>query len=291
MRSKPATIHTGTFTTPRGQRLVFQVTGRGKPVVLCNGLGGTFDAWRHLTGMLATRYQVFSWYYRGLHGSSVPVDRTRVRVVDHVDDLELLLSHWGVERAAFVGWSMGVQVALELYRRAPARLAAFAALNGSPGRILDTVAGPLVGRVLPMLLHAARLGAPPINAAARALTGWQGFIGLGKRVGLFADSLDSEVFGELLHHYGRLEFGLYADTLRGLGEHDAWDVLPRVDIPTAVICGARDLLTPSHVAVRMASQIRGASLLVIPEGTHFVAVERPDLVNGEVQALLERAAY
>ncbi|MHB8877801.1 MAG: alpha/beta fold hydrolase [Myxococcaceae bacterium] len=41
----------------------------------------------------------------------------------------------------------------------------------------------------------------------------------------------------------------------------------------------------------MAERIGGASLHVIPEGTHFVAVQRPDLVKGAVSALLERAGY
>ena len=293
MTSAHSAVRTDSLLLPQGHQIVHQTLGNGPPIVLCNGLGGTFDAWRHLTTMLAPRYRVFSWYYRGLHGSSVPDDRTRVRVEDQVDDLEALMDHWKVPRAVFVGWSMGVQVSFEMVRRAPQRVAAIAALNGVPGRALDTVAGvgPLGRYVLPSVLKVARTRASGVNTAARAVTRWRGFIGLGKRVGLFGKTLDDALFAELLDAYGQLEFGLYSDTLRALGEHDAWSVLPGITVPTAIISGTRDFMTPVHVARRMAQQIPGATLHVIDEGTHFAAVERPELVNEAVTALLKRADY
>ena len=285
-------IETGSLTTADGRKLVYQSVGSGPPIVLSNGLGGTFDAWRHLWTRLVGRYRVLSWYYRGLHGSSPPADPRRVHVRDHTDDLQLLLDHWGVGRAPFIGWSMGVQVNLELYRRDPRRMVALAALNGLPGQLFETVPGARLNRrPIPAMLRVSRHHGPVLDAVARRLTIWPGFIGAGQRVGFFARGMDEALFAAVLADYGRLDFGLYAETLRQLGLHDAWDMLPSITVPTKIIAGERDPMTPALAAARMARAIPGARLIVVPGATHFAAVERPEEIAAAVGGLLARAGY
>ncbi len=59
--------------------------------------------------------------------------------------------------------------------------------------------------------------------------------------------------------------------------------LPRIDLPTLVVVGSRDLLTPARRARFMASRIPGARLEVLPGCGHLVMLERPD----ELDALIE----
>jgi len=287
-----SSVHTDTVRTPDGRTLVFQTVGSGPPVILNNGLGGTFEAWRHLYTALADRYQVFSWYYRGLHGSSAPADRSRVHVDDHLADLLWLLDLWGVERAPFVGWSMGVQLNFELYRVAPERVVALAALNGLPGRLFEHVPAARLNRhLLPRLLgHASRHG-HAVDKVVRRLTSWRGMVPAGKRIGFFGPDLDEELFASVIHDYGTLPFGLYAETLRQLGTHDAWAVLPTIQVPTTVIAGTRDPLTPARAAERMARQIPGAELIILPRASHFAAMEQPEAINRAVLGLLDRAGW
>ena len=59
--------------------------------------------------------------------------------LDHAQDALHLLKEEGADRAAIVGWSMGVQVGLEVFRAAPERVASLAMLNGVAGRPWDYV--------------------------------------------------------------------------------------------------------------------------------------------------------
>ena len=124
--------------------------GCGPPLVLANGLGGPFVSWRHQVDYLRDRHRIVSWDYRGLYGSSRPSgDPPRVGVDAHVDDLERVLEATGIERAAFIGWSMGVQVILELYERRPEIVTHLVLINGTYGKPLTTVGMPFSSRMCP----------------------------------------------------------------------------------------------------------------------------------------------
>jgi pimeloyl-ACP methyl ester carboxylesterase len=60
-------------------------------------------------------------------------------------------------------------------------------------------------------------------------------------------------------------------------------------VPTAIITGDRDLLTPLVTSERMQRLIPGATLRVLRGGTHYTPVEFPSEVGDEVEALLGRA--
>ena len=94
----------------------------------------------------ATRFNTFGTgtafclgIYRGLYGSSLPADPNALRITDHARDGLHLLKEEGADRAAILGWSMGVQVGLEMFRAAPERVASLAMLNGVAGRPWDYV--------------------------------------------------------------------------------------------------------------------------------------------------------
>ncbi|HWM84285.1 MAG TPA: alpha/beta hydrolase, partial [Kofleriaceae bacterium] len=67
--------------------------------------------------------------------------------------------------------------------------------------------------------------------------------------------------------------------LSRLGEHDASDVLPEVTVPTLVITGDRDMLTPVSTAESIHRAVRGSRLIVIPGGTHYTPLEYPHVIR------------
>ncbi|MFL6156287.1 MAG: alpha/beta fold hydrolase, partial [Marmoricola sp.] len=71
--------------------------------------------------------------------------------------------------------------------------------------------------------------------------------------------------------------GFYEDCLR----HDAADALKVFDgIPTHVLVGTRDVLTPPSHARRIAENVEGAVLTVVPDAGHMLPLERDELVSG-----------
>ncbi|MBF9067877.1 alpha/beta hydrolase [Streptacidiphilus sp. NEAU-YB345] len=62
------------------------------------------------------------------------------------------------------------------------------------------------------------------------------------------------------------------------------------DIPTLVMAGTRDLLTPPSHSEAIAAELPDAELDIVPDTGHLLMLERPDLVDARLADLLERAA-
>jgi pimeloyl-ACP methyl ester carboxylesterase len=210
-----------------------------------------------------------------------------------VRDLEAILAQEKVERAVFLGWSMGVQFNFEYYRRHADQVVGLVALNGAAGHPFSTVGHGrfMVARLVPLLARAMKVGSPFMNRGTRILAHWEGFVPLLQGIGLVAPTLDRDVFVDLAREYATVDFDAYAETFLQLGHHDATDLLHRIQVPTLIIAGSRDLFTPVSAAEKMAAAIPDARLVVIQGGTHYAAVEFPREVNEHLRDFLKRLGH
>ena len=273
--------------------IAYHATGEGEPILLCNGLGGSWMAWKHQIRYFQDRHRFLSWDYRGLYRSGPPPSLDALRVEDQVQDALAVLDHAGAERAILFGWSMGVQVALELFHRHPERVRSLVLINGVAGQPWRSVMNlGVMGEVLPPVIRG--IGSVPrvVEALTRRVVAMPEAVQWAKRVGLASRTLDEDVFHELAASFGDLDMRRYMRTLELLGEHDASKVLADVDVPTLFIAGDRDLFTPRAAMERMAREVPAAELMVVPGGTHYVAVEFPELVNLRIEKhFRERGLY
>ena len=69
---------------------------------------------------------------------------------------------------------------------------------------------------------------------------------------------------------------------------DSRPLLPGIEIPTLVLVGDGDAITPPDIAREMAEMIEWASLVVIPGAGHLSAMEKPDLVTHAMRLWLDR---
>lgn len=80
--------------------------------------------------------------------------------------------------------------------------------------------------------------------------------------------------------------GFYRDLMR----HERTEGLKAyAGVPTTVMVGGADLLTPPSHARRLAAAIDGARLLVLPGAGHYLPLERDEAVSYELVAAVERA--
>lgn len=78
--------------------------------------------------------------------------------------------------------------------------------------------------------------------------------------------------------------------LRSVLAHDRAKALASYDdVPTTVLVGSRDLLTPPTLARRLASLIDGSRLLIAPDAGHMLTLERHELVSDELCRLIDGA--
>ncbi len=70
---------------------------------------------------------------------------------------------------------------------------------------------------------------------------------------------------------------------------DSFDMMEKVGaitIPVLIICGEQDSMTPVKYSKYLADAIPHSHLVVIPEAGHFVFLEKPEVVNREIEAFL-----
>lgn len=271
-----------------GTRIGYQVRGEGPAIVLANGLGGTYLAFRYLYDALGA-YKTICWDYRGLYTSSAPADPRANTMAHQIADLTTILEAEAVDDFVIAGWSMGVQVALETVRRHRGRVKGIFAINGTYGRAFRTVMGSrLIGQTIPMLLRLVRAQARLVGFATKRVAGSDALIAAMKRVGLVSDTIDLEIFRAVAAGFQHIDWIIYSDLLARLDEHDAEDVLPTIDVPLTIVTGDRDLMTPPATAEHIHRAVPGSRLVVIRGGTHYTPVEYPGVLVDELGRLLDR---
>lgn len=276
------------LTTRDGTRIGYQVRGDGPCVVLANGLGGTYITFKYLYDVLHD-YKTICWDYRGLYSSAPASDPAANTVRHQVDDLIEILDRENVETCVLVGWSMGVQVGFETIKHHPARVKGLFAINGTYGRTFSTVMGSrLVGQIIPMLIRLIRAQATLVGRATKRLAGSDALIRAAKRVGLISATIDLDIFRAVANGFVGVDWVVYSDLLTRVDQHDAEDVLAKIDVPVTIITGDRDLVTPPSTAEHMHRVIPSSRLVVIKGGTHYTPVEYPEVVTDELGRLLDR---
>ena len=111
-------------------RLWTMATGRGVPVVLCNGGPGCCDYLAPVATLLEEVAQVIRFEHRGCGRSS---GGPPYSVATSLEDLEIIRQHHGIQRWVVIGHSWGADVALVYALHYPERVYGFACLAG--GRV------------------------------------------------------------------------------------------------------------------------------------------------------------
>lgn len=281
-------MHAKAASLDDGEELRYTVHGGGAPILVHNGLVSSVGHWRYFVPHFAGRHAVITWDYRGHGGCPAPDDLSACSVARFAGDGHAVLSAAGLAPAVVIGLSFGVQVALEHYRRHPADVRALILVCGTYGHPLDRVStSPRVRRAMADAARAfgksGRLGRAMLALGARTplareiahLTG-----------GAHRQLCPREVLDDLFRHVAGMDPRVVGAVVASYFEHSAADLLPDIAVPTLIIAGDRDQLTPLAVAEEMHRLIRGSRLVVFPGHSHLVQVEKPREVHQAIQTFL-----
>lgn len=281
-------------TTPDGEPLTFRVVGPRSaqaPILTAHGLVSSLHHWTFFTPHYAAARPVASWDYRGHGGNPAPRDPRSVSVEQFADDAHAVWRAAGLPPSIVVGLSFGVQVALEVWRRHPGCVRALVLICGTPGHPLDRVSS---SRLLRRAATSTLRGLGRQRAVARRVlsvlhtsTGLR----LARELayasgGARRDACPPEVLEGLFRHVGDLDPELVGNVAASYLEHSAEDVLPTITVPTLILAGDADQLTPVATAERMQRAIPGSELVVFPGHSHLVQVEKPREVHAAIDRFL-----
>ena len=262
--------------------------GAPTPVVLCDGIGCDGYVWRYLKHDLGARFALHP-HYRGHGRTAAPRDASRVTIEDLADDIACVLDDALVDRAVLIGHSMGVQVALETYRRHPSQVAGLVLVCGAPSHPLKTFRGSAaLEDLLPTIQRWVQRVPGVVNRLTRALLPTRLAYEVASRLEIRRELVEPADFMPYLEGMARIDSRLFVAMLASAGQHSADDLLPEVTVPTLIVAGGRDGFTPPERSRAMAEAIPGAELLEVPNGSHTAPIEHPQLVDSTIRAFIER---
>jgi pimeloyl-ACP methyl ester carboxylesterase len=275
-----------------GTRLFYGVRGRGPAVLLLDGIGCDGWAWNYIQPHLSQDHRVVHTHFRGHGRSGAPVDPAAIDISTLARDAIAVLEAAAIDRCVVIGHSMGTQVALEVYRRIPARIEGLVLICGSYGRITHTFHGnDLLSRALPQLIEQVRKnrglaralwGRLPPQLAFR-IAGWLGEID--------GSSLDVRDFSQYVEHLSDIDLHLYLTMLQAAGDHSAEDLLSSVTAPTLVIAAERDTFTPVPIVRAVAERVAGATYVELAGASHAAPLERAQSISQALDAFFERLGW
>lgn len=262
--------------------------GQLAPLLYCDGIGCDGYVWRYLRDDLGARMGLHL-HYRGHGRTAPPIDPARVTVEDLADDVSSVLQDALVDRAVLIGHSMGVQVALETYRRHPDRVGALVLVCGAPSHPLKTFRGS--GQLETLLPTIQKwIGRVPgvLNRLSRSLLPTRLAFEVARRLEIRRELVEPQDFMPYLEGMARIDVRLFVAMLASAGQHSAEDLLPDIRVPVLVIAGGRDGFTPPERSRAMAEAIPDAELLEIANASHTAPIERPALVVQTIRDFLVR---
>ncbi|MEM7158371.1 MAG: alpha/beta hydrolase [Myxococcota bacterium] len=259
-----------------------------KVLLILDGIGCSGWAFRRIIPHLATQYRIVLMHYRGHGRSPDPPRPWRLSMPNLADDAAAVLEARGIDQAVALGFSMGFQVALELYRRHQHRVTGLVDLAGPSGRCMATFQGTeAFGHVLPLFRAAMR--------QAKSLTRrlWRGILpapwvqDLGALTNqINAARLNNEDFEIYLDQMALMDPELFFDMLGEAARHTAADLLPQIRVPSLVMAGAHDRFIPLNALREVAFAIPQAQWVVIEDGTHALPAEYSEEVTTHLQDFL-----
>ena len=272
-------------------RISYRVTGPdlGPALLFSDGLLCEGHVWKYMIPALREDYRCIHWNYPGHGRSGEPSALDDLSPEQLADDAAAVLAAAEAPAVVAVGHSLGVQVALELWRRHPERVRALVLVCGSPGKLIETFReSALLGYALPLLDAATRFLPRQVNAVWRRLP-----FEASLRFALLTREVNPRLIhnadlAEYLGRLARVDFRVALRMLASAGRHDATGYLGEVRVPTLVVAGEDDRFTPPERSRLLADSIPGARLLLVRGGTHSLPIEMPDLVNLTVRRFLER---
>lgn len=257
---------------PRGEWVDVVRMGTGDPIVLAPGLAGGWRLVAPLAERLSRRFEVIVC---GLRGDRFPMAGSWAREMgDHAQDLAAVIDQLGLERPTVFGVSFGGAVALELAVEQPGKLGALI-VYGAEARFLTTIGSTIARRVL------ERFPLPSDNRFVNQ------FFNL-----LHGSKPEPGPVAEfVVERCWETDQSVMARRLALLETFDVSDRLWRLDMPTLVLAGSRDVIVPATRQKALAASIPGARFEVLVGAGHVGFLTHRGAIAREVAQLMRSARH
>jgi len=234
------------------------------PVVLLHGAGGSHLSWpaeiRRLPG--------FSVFALDLPGHGKSTGRGHQSIANYSGSVMAWLDAIGIQRAVFVGHSMGSAIAQSLAVDHPGRVTGIG-LIGSATRL----------GVNPVLIQESANETTYFNAVEKIVS-WS-----------FSMHMPENLKSLVVKRMAETRPSVLNGDLLACDRFDMAECLSQIQCPAWLLCGDLDKMTPVREAYSLAALIPNTRLEIIPEAGHMVMLEKPEVVAASLSRFLREVPY
>lgn len=242
-----------------GLRIFFVEEGKGEILFLVHGLGESHETWKEQISFFSKEgFKVVALDLRG-HGKS-EIPKKRIEIEDFAMDVINLAAFRGMDKVNFCGYSMGAVVLFEVYRLKPELFKTF-------------------------IIEAAVPQYPP---AQTSLLENMNMDEIARQVADFAVSpLAPEKLREDIYQIIRkTDKEIYIESAEAACSKNYTSLLPNIRVPTLIVSGELDYISPPEAARQMAEQIPDARVVIFKKTGHMPHREKAEDFNAEVLKFL-----
>lgn len=255
-----------------GIKMYYEDKGQGPAFVFIHGLGESARSWHFQTDFFSKSFRTIAMDLRG-HAQTENGDTT-ITLDLFASDVIGLLDHLGIEKAHFIGHSMGGVILQEIAKRYPERLHSI---------ILSSTAGYFVepANTVNLMARLERIDTLPMSE-----------IGLLVAKGACAPDFEHrqpEVFAEVKATFQQnrpvpYRQATYATFGTELADHRSSSA--KIKMPTLIMVGEFDQTTPLNDAINLLKLIPGSKLQILRNAAHLTKYEVPQVYNRTIAEFL-----
>lgn len=272
-----------------GTVVYYESRGAGEPIIFVYGIACLMNHWHHQIKYFSRFAQVITFDLRGHHQSYPVANKENLNIASTAKDISCILDDLKIKSAHFVGHSFGAPVIFSAYDQFPQRFKSITLINGFARNPIKGMFGlDIVEPFFFWVKHQFRNSPEvltkiwklavynPISMRAVAIVG-----GFNLKLTHFKDievyakgvaELDLDVF-----------LRLFEDMMLFNGEK----ILHRIAVPTLIISGENDNVTPKSYQEEMALKIADSEFVEVPYGSHCTQLDFPDYINLKITSFFE----
>lgn len=258
------------YYTTGSTRLSYTEQGSGLPLIFIHGFPFDLSSWQPQIDAMKMNYRVIAYDQRGFGQSQEGMEDFSIELF--ADDLISLMDGLEIQEAVVCGLSMGGYVLLNAVHRYPKRFKAIV--------LCDTQCVADTAEAKDKRFKAIEL----IRSGGKAKYAEE----LIKKL-FYHETVSSgkEVVNQVRDMILNTEDEVMARTLKALAlRKESCSDLNMIEVPTLIICGREDQITPVVQHDRMQLAINGAELKIIDRAGHLSNLEEPEIFNNLLEEFI-----
>ena len=254
------------YTTINGIKYYFKDEGTGPVMILLHGLGENADSWRFQTEYFKNNFRVIVPDLRGHHRTE-DGNISEISIDQFSEDIISLLNFLKVEKAHFIGFSMGGIILMKLTEKYQKRMISLSICNSAsyvPPNIFTSLTDSI-----------AMTNCMTMDSIAHFVV-----------TTCLPEKYDQKVYNEAFETFRKNRKDPYIAARTATFSIDYRDILKKITTPTFILCGSEDAATPVYSGEYMHDNIKNSKMQIIPGVGHLSKLEAPDLFNKAIADFL-----